>query len=117
MIVFLLVCSYLEDLGKDFIRSAPPAVESWLVRGAYFITGLRFVLYALGDLNWRNKHGFTFFIEWTGRSFRIKTAVYTALHLLERTGFFWQSPDARNRDFAFRTAGIAVLQLARLFFF
>ena len=122
-IVFLGITGLLliKDLGKPerfLYVLLRPQWKSWLVRGAYFITGYGLIL----SLWWAAKLGginaVLPFVEWAGVIFALLTAVYTAFLFAQAKGRdFWQSPMLGVHMILHSVmAGIALFAVAGLFF-
>jgi Fe-S-cluster-containing dehydrogenase component/formate-dependent nitrite reductase membrane component NrfD len=121
-IVFLGITGLLliKDLGKPerfLYVLLRPQWKSWLVRGAYFITGYGLIL----SLWWAAKlagiNAALPYLEWTGVVFALLTAVYTAFLFAQAKGRdFWQSPMLGVHMILHSVmAGISVFAVAGLF--
>jgi Fe-S-cluster-containing dehydrogenase component/formate-dependent nitrite reductase membrane component NrfD len=97
-IVFLGITGLLlvKDLGKPerfLYVLLRPQWKSWLVRGAYIITGYGLILSLWWAATLAGINGVLPVLEWAGVVLAVLTAVYTAFLFAQAKGRdFWQSP-------------------------
>ena len=93
-----------------------PQWKSWLVRGAYFMSGYGFLLVLWGLARWQRWAGLESLLVWPLIFFALMTAVYTAFLFAQARGRdFWQSPLMAVHMLAHSLlAGAAVLSIALL---
>lgn len=121
-IVFLGITGLLlvKDLGKPhrfLYVLLRPQWKSWLVRGAYIITGYGLILSLWWAATLTGIESVLPFLEWTGVVFAVLTAVYTAFLFAQAKGRdFWQSPMLGLHMILHSVmAGIAIFAIAGLF--